>query len=96
MLRVDESRLVKEMDKLIEWLEADRPEVLCLSTALQAGMIRELKKRLGVKVICCFQGEDEFLDALPEPFRERVLAGTGASGCVMRTCWFRRVTIMPA
>lgn len=70
MLRVDESRLVKELGKLVGWLEADPPEVLCLSTALQAGMIREFKKRLKVKVICCFQGEDEFLDALPEPFRE--------------------------
>jgi len=70
MLRVDESRLVKELEKLIAWLEKDPPEVLCLSTALQAGMIRQLKKRLGVRVICCFQGEDEFLDALPEPFRE--------------------------
>jgi len=33
-------------------------------------MIPELKRRLGgVKVICCFQGEDTFLDGLPEPFR---------------------------
>ncbi|MEI6606067.1 MAG: glycosyltransferase family 4 protein, partial [Verrucomicrobiota bacterium] len=40
------------------------------STVLQAGLIRELKRRLGgVKVICCFQGEDSFLDGLPEPCR---------------------------
>ena len=71
MLRVEESALGKEMDKLVDWLAADPPEVLCLSNALQIGMIRELKKRLdGVKVICFFQGEDTFVDGLPEPYRE--------------------------
>lgn len=70
MLRVDESGLRKELDKLLAWLEEHgRPEVLCLSTALQAGLIREVKKRLGIPVICFFQGEDSFLDSLPEPFR---------------------------
>jgi glycosyltransferase involved in cell wall biosynthesis len=32
-------------------------------------MIRQLKQRLGVKIICSFQGEDSFLDGLPEPFK---------------------------
>ena len=69
MLRLEHGELGKELDKLCEWLARDRPDILCLSTALQAGMIRELKRRLGVRVICCFQGEDSFLDSLPEPFR---------------------------
>ena len=42
---------------------------LAYHPALQAGMIRELKRRLGVKIICTFQGEDSFLDGLPEPFK---------------------------
>lgn len=69
MLRLEDSQLGKELDKLCDWLGRDVPDILCLSTALQAGMIRELKRRLGVKIICCFQGEDSFLDSLPEPFR---------------------------
>lgn len=69
MLRLEESRLGKELDKLSDWLEQESPDILCLSTVLQAGMIRELKRRLGVKIICCFQGEDSFLNGLPEPFR---------------------------
>ncbi len=71
MLRLEDSRFGKELDKLCAWLEQEPPDILCLSTALQAGMIRELKRRLGgVKVICCFQGEDTFLDGLPEPYRD--------------------------
>jgi glycosyltransferase involved in cell wall biosynthesis len=69
MLSTDDRRFGKEMDQLIDWLKKDPPDILCLSTALQAGMIRELKQRLNVKVICCFQGEDTFLDGLPDPFR---------------------------
>lgn len=70
MLRVEESRFCKELEKLVRWLEGEMPAVVCLSTALQAGMIRELKRRLGAKVICHFQGEDGFLDSLPPPWRE--------------------------
>jgi glycosyltransferase involved in cell wall biosynthesis len=69
MLRIEDSHFGKELDKLIDWLATDKPDILCLGTALQAGMIRQLKQRLGVKIICCFQGEDSFLDGLPEPFK---------------------------
>jgi glycosyltransferase involved in cell wall biosynthesis len=69
MLRIEDSHFGKELDKLINWLATDKPDILCLGTALQAGMIRQLKQRLGVKIICCFQGEDSFLDGLPEPFK---------------------------
>jgi glycosyltransferase involved in cell wall biosynthesis len=69
MLRLEDSHFGKELDKLIDWLATDKPDILCLGTALQAGMIRQLKQRLGVKIICCFQGEDSFLDGLPEPFQ---------------------------
>lgn len=70
MLRFDESGMAKEMEKLCKWLERDPPDILCLSTALQAGMIRTLKCRLDAKILCCFQGEDSFLDNLPEPWRD--------------------------
>jgi len=71
MLRVEESPLGKEMDKLLDWLGANPPDVLCLSNALQIGMLRQLKAQLdGVKVICCFQGEDTFVDGLPERYRK--------------------------
>ena len=69
MLRIEDSNFAKELDKLIDWLATDKPDILCLGTALQAGMIRQLKQRLGVKIICYFQGEDSFLDGLPEPFK---------------------------
>ena len=71
MLRLEESNLGKEVNKLVEWLELDgKPDVIVLSNALLAGLIRELKRRLDVPVVCTFQGEDSFLDGLPKPWCE--------------------------
>ena len=69
MLRIEDSPFGQEMDQLIHWLAQEKPDILILGTALQAGMIRELNRRLDVKIICSFQGEDSFLDGLPEPFK---------------------------
>lgn len=72
MLRLEESRLGREVDKLVEWLESEgRPDVVVLSNALLSGLIRDLKKRLKVPVVCAFQGEDSFLDGLPDPWKEK-------------------------
>jgi hypothetical protein len=46
MLRVEESRLTKELEKLLDWLaHHEKPDVICLSNALLAGLTRELKRR---------------------------------------------------
>ena len=71
MLRLEESNLGKEVDKLVDWLKRDgKPDVILLSNALLVGLVRELKNRLRVPVVCSFQGEDSFLDSLPEPWRD--------------------------
>lgn len=72
MLNFEESHLQKELDKLVEWLERDgKPDVVVLSNALLTGLTRELKRRLGAPVVCTFQGEDSFLDGLPEPWKSK-------------------------
>ena len=68
MLNVASSPLRKELDKLLGWLGGiAQPELVCLSNALLVGFTPELKRRLGVPVAVFFQGEDSFLDGLPEP-----------------------------
>ena len=57
MFHVDSSRLTKELEKLLGWLEhTGRPDVICLSTALLAGFARQLRARLGAPVVTFFQG----------------------------------------
>ncbi len=72
MLNVENSRFRKEWDKLLDWLEQSaKPDIVCLSTALLAGFSAEMKRRLGAPVVLFFQGEDTFLDGLPEPYRSQ-------------------------
>ena len=73
MLRGEDGNQSRELDELIAWLQAQpqRPDVICLSNALLLGMARQLRSRLRVPVVCMLQGEDSFLDALPDSHRER-------------------------
>jgi glycosyltransferase involved in cell wall biosynthesis len=79
MLEVDASPLRKELDKLMEWLAViEKPDLICLSNALLAGFTAELKRRLRAPVAIFFQGEDTFLDGLPEPYRTQAWAALKA------------------
>jgi glycosyltransferase involved in cell wall biosynthesis len=70
MLRGEEGNQARELEELIDWLRAEKPDVVSLSNALLVGMARRIKAALRVPVLCSLQGEDWFLDALPSPDRE--------------------------
>ena len=71
MLRGEEGNQARELDELIDWLKkSEKPDVISLSNVLLAGMARRLKAELGVPIICSLQGEDFFLNNLPEDLRE--------------------------
>jgi len=71
MLRAEQGRQVKELQRLLEWLGAqqNKPDLVCLSNALLAGLAGPLKKEMSVPVVCLLQDEDGFLDGLAEPYR---------------------------
>jgi glycosyltransferase involved in cell wall biosynthesis len=71
MLEGEEGRQRKELEQLVEWLSEFRPDLVHLSNALLVGMARRLRGALGVPVLCSLQGEDLFLDQLPEPWLGR-------------------------
>ena len=64
----------KEIAKLALFLKDEvAPEVVNLPNSLLVGLAPELKRRLGVPVFCTLQGEDLFLDGLPEAHRQEAL-----------------------
>ena len=72
MLMGEHGHQHKEIDKLADALSGEhRPDVLCLSNVLLIGMAKRLKDKLGVPLICTLQGEDAFLDDLPDPWDKR-------------------------
>ena len=70
MLQGEAGLQYKDLVELVDWLEAhEKPDVIFLSNALLVGSARLLKQRLKIPVVCMLQGEDSFLDALPESHR---------------------------
>src|SRR5271155_3892417 len=70
MLRGEEGNQARELEELLDWLRAEKPDVVSLSNALLVGMARRIKAELRVPGLCSLQGEDWFLDALPPADRE--------------------------
>jgi glycosyltransferase involved in cell wall biosynthesis len=64
----------KEVEKLVRWLAGEvKPQIVNLTNVLLSGLVHPLKQALGVPVVATLQGDDVFLDALPEPYRGRAI-----------------------
>lgn len=74
MLKGDLGNQRKEIDKLADWLASEvRPEIINLSNVLLAGMVPRLRERLKVPILGSLQGDDIFLEMLPEPYRTQAI-----------------------
>lgn len=73
MLRGEKGQQIKELHRLVDWLDTqeNRPDIICLSNILLAGLARPIKQRLGVPVVCLLQDEDGFLDGLASPYSQK-------------------------
>jgi len=74
MVRGESGYQRKEVQKLVAWLkEYARPDLVCLTNLLIGGCVGAIKRELGVPVLVTLQGDDLFLDDLPDPHREQVV-----------------------
>jgi glycosyltransferase involved in cell wall biosynthesis len=65
----------KEVEKLVRYLKDESPyDAVSLPFALLLGLAKPLKEALGCPVVCTLQGEDLFLDQLPEPWKSEARA----------------------
>lgn len=69
VLKGEHGAQARELDKLIDELQAIKPDLIHLPTLPFIGVARKLKAALGVPIFCTLSGEDIFLDELPEPYR---------------------------
>jgi glycosyltransferase involved in cell wall biosynthesis len=74
-LQGEDGRQRKEIEKLLDWLAGEpRPDLVNIPYTLLISLARPLKRALnGVPIVVTLQGEDLFLDGLPEPFRRQAL-----------------------
>jgi glycosyltransferase involved in cell wall biosynthesis len=74
MLKGEDGNQRKELGKMLDWLRREPPfDVVSLPYTLLIGLARPIKEALGLPVYCTLQGEDLFLEGLPEPYRTESL-----------------------
>jgi glycosyltransferase involved in cell wall biosynthesis len=74
LLRGEHGHQKQEIEQLVSWLADDlRPDLVHVSNLLIAGFVRPLRRRLDVPVVVTLQGDDLFLDSLPEIERAALL-----------------------
>ena len=74
-LRGESGHQRKEFAKLLEWLEGEpRPDIVNLPNSLLIALAAPIRRALGRPVVVTLQGEDLFLEGLPEPYRSEALA----------------------
>lgn len=73
----------QEVERLVDWVAEEKPDVVVFTNMLVAGCALELKTRVGCKLVVTLQGDDIFLqDLLPE-FRTQALAEIQRIGAVV-------------
>ena len=73
MLRGEAGHQRKEIQRLLDYLEHQRPHLVNLTNCLIAGFLPALKRQVKKPVLVTLQGDDLFLDELIEPFRSKAL-----------------------
>src|SRR5262249_54026227 len=74
LLEGDRGPQAREIDELVRFVGGDlKPDAICFSNALLAGVMPRLKAAFAGRIFCLLQGDDIFLDNLVEPWREQAL-----------------------
>ncbi|HQU42647.1 MAG: hexosyltransferase [Planctomycetia bacterium 21-64-5] len=72
VLRGEHGNQRGEVVRLVDWLGRHvKPQLVNLSNLLIAGCVPAIKRELKVPVLVTLQGDDLFLEELPEPFQSR-------------------------
>jgi glycosyltransferase involved in cell wall biosynthesis len=78
MLRGKHGHQRKEVNRLCQWLASSaRPDLIVLTNLLIGGCIPEIKRMHSAPVLVTLQGDDVFLDSLPEPYRQQAMEQIG-------------------
>ena len=75
MLAGESGPEARQVDELVKFVSRElRPDVICFSNALLAGVLNRLRDEFDGLILCTLQGDDIFLDSLPAGVRQQVVA----------------------
>jgi glycosyltransferase involved in cell wall biosynthesis len=74
MLRGVDGNQRKQVRQLIDWLrDSLHPQIVNFTNILIAGCIPQLKRELDVPIVVTLQGDDVFLDSLPDNYKQQAI-----------------------
>ncbi len=72
MIRTNDPSREKEIKRLSDFInESGGTDIIHISNALIMGLAVQLKNEIGKPVVCSLQNEDDWIDAMKEPFRSQ-------------------------
>lgn len=74
MLKASAGFQKKEVKRLMNFLLAEKPQVVNFTNSLIAGCAPEIRKRLDIPIVVTLQGDDIFLDYIPEKHRDQCIS----------------------
>ena len=70
MLRGPDGNQSKEVARLVDWLKHEsQPDIIHITNMLLLGLAGPLKKALGAPLVCTAMDEDDWIDAMHDPYR---------------------------
>ncbi|NOY95257.1 MAG: glycosyltransferase family 4 protein [Chlorobi bacterium] len=73
MLLGEDGKQKEELGRMADWIEEHcKPDVIHISNALLLGLVKRIKEKLNVPVVCSLQDEDVWVDVMHENFRKHI------------------------
>jgi len=94
MLEGEQGPQAADVQELAEYISTLNPDVVCFSNALLSGAVQTIKQSYSGKIFCVLQGDDIFLNDLPEPYKSQVLeklsaCAQGFDGFITHSAYYR-------
>ena len=72
MIDSHQSSREKEVERLVKYMiSIGKPDIIQLSNALIIGLAGQIKKLIGVKVVCSLQNEDDWINDMAQPYQSQ-------------------------
>lgn len=73
ILHGESGNMSGELEKMVYWLsEIEKPDIIHISNALLLGIVKKIKSKMDVKVVCSLQDEHQWVDTMGASFVDKV------------------------
>ena len=71
MIKGHDRNFLRQVQKMADWIDHDRPDVIHLSSSLLIGIAKGIKDRINIPVVCSLQDEEIWIDRLESRYAQQ-------------------------